>query len=806
MTVKQVIKNVRKVLQNGLGIDVIYDPPTEEPTTGRFRPATDLDLHSDVLAFCEKNYPRGLFRHQHKAIRTVLAGVNTVVTTRTSSGKSLIYSLPVFDAMCRAPETTALFLYPQKALANDQFIKLQKMARNIERVSGLCSSNSVLVARYDGSVPSELRPEIREGAQIILTNPDMLHLGILQHHDRHWTRFFKRLRYVAVDECHEYRGVFGTNVAWVLRRLRQICNWHGSDPCFIATSATVKDPQLHMEHLVGAKFVSVGPDSDGSSQGRRKVWMVTGTDHYYETGRRLAFELAEHGLTVLAFCPSRKAAERMTSWLSKSDSEQHPYVRVYRSGLSSQERDEIEHGLRSGTVRLVFSTSALELGIDIGAIDAVICIGLPSTMMSLWQRAGRAARNGKEGATVFIPADTPIDSYFARHPEEFYGRSHEPLVLNLANERILCQHYACAVQEVGGDEDRLGLELLGTEMTQVHRLRSEGKLNREEFYRSDPHAEVNIRSTGEGTYSLMLGDARVGEIDSFHLLREAYRNAIYLHGGRPFRVKDVIRGRRQVQLQAEYTKHETVPYIRTRIRLKRQVSTSDYSGIRIATAALDVTETLIAVTEKDRSGKAVRVWQGASGMSPHQLPTEGVMLLIKPPLWDSLCDELGAAAQRALQACERLLWGLFPTVVGPCDLQDYSSGVDQLPTGEHAVFLYDQVYDGAGLTKSAFHKLGDLIEKSLERLVSCDCQTDAGCIRCIANPRVNEEASKRATSQVLAALQEMIAHETPRVVHADVDWETKLASRENSCRQCSSTVPIGARFCPNCGEPQETKS
>ena len=243
----------------------------------------------------------------------------------------------------------------------------------------------------------------------------------------------------------------------------------------MATSATVQEPKAHMERLTGVEFTSIDSDLDGSLQGRRKFWMVGADEHYYETGRKLALALADAGLTVLAFCPSRVCAERMVARLPKSERGENSQVRVYRAGLSPKEREEIEQGLRDRSVRVVFSTSALELGIDIGEIDVVLCVGLPNSMMSLWQRAGRTARAGREGAAILIPADTPIDTYYAGHPDEFFGRDHEPLVLNLSNRRIVCQHYACAVQEAGGDENRLNLEVLGREIACVQQLRAEGK-------------------------------------------------------------------------------------------------------------------------------------------------------------------------------------------------------------------------------------------------------------------------------------------------------------------------------------------
>ena len=234
-----------------------------------------------------------------------------------------------------------------------------------------------------------------------------------------------------------------------------MCQRYGSSPTFIATSATVQSPQEHMERLTGLSFACVGYDEDGSSQGERKFWMVRPEEHPHDAGRKITLALAEAGLTVITFSPSRTAAERMIARSGRDNMDSEPpFVRVYRAGLTSMEREEIERGLRDRTVRAVFSTSALELGIDIGAVDVVVCVGLPSTMMSLWQRAGRAGRAGKQGAVILIPGQTPIDAYHSAHPERLFDRNHAPLVLNLSNQHVLHQHYACAVKEAV-DETRL---------------------------------------------------------------------------------------------------------------------------------------------------------------------------------------------------------------------------------------------------------------------------------------------------------------------------------------------------------------
>jgi DEAD/DEAH box helicase domain-containing protein len=363
---------VDRLLAADDGLTVCYDPPAVPPTEGAFD-SLPSGLHPELSDYLNRRFPLGLFRHQRVATLHLLAGRPTVVSTRTSSGKSLIYSIPVFDRLLTEPAFTALFLFPQKALANDQLQKLTAAVDELPSLARRRTSTPYLIARYDGATPKDERPEIREQVQILLTNPDMLHYAILAY-PGNWERFLSQLRYVVVDECHEYRGIFGTNVCYLFRRLRALCRRHGSSPTFIATSATVQSPQEHLERLTGLPFVCVGQDEDGSNQGERKFWMVRSEEHAFDAGRKITLALAEAGLTVLTFCLSRTAAEQMIARSGRDNREaEPPFVRVYRAGLMPAEREEIERGLRDRTVRAVFSTSALELGIDIGAIDVVVC-------------------------------------------------------------------------------------------------------------------------------------------------------------------------------------------------------------------------------------------------------------------------------------------------------------------------------------------------------------------------------------------------------------------------------------------------
>lgn len=788
------IEIVRGLLGADSGLTVCHDPAAEPATDGAFGPPPP-GLHPELLQHLARRYPRGLFRHQCAAARHLLAGQHTVVATRTSSGKSLIYSIPVLDRLLTEPTSTSLFLFPQKALANDQLQKLAAVADDLPSLASQRLASPHLIARYDGATLNDSKPGIRAGVQLLLTNPDMLHYAVLAWHDKHWVRFLSRLRHVVVDECHEYRGIFGTNVSHLLRRLRALCQRYGSSPTFIATSATVQAPQDHLRRLTGLPFECVGPEQDGSRQGERKFWMVRPEEHPHDAGRKLTLALAEAGLTVLTFSPSRTAAERMISRSGRDNKESEPpFVRVYRAGLTSSEREEIERGLRDRTVRAVFSTSALELGIDIGAIDVVVCVGLPTTMMSLWQRAGRAGRAGKQGAVILIPGQTPIDAYYSAHPERLFGRDHEPLVLNLGNQRVLHQHYVCAAKEAG-DEVKLDTATLGEEVAGVKAQRDAGLLTDEVFYLSEPHRGVRIRGAGGEAYKLVCDNVEIGEIDPFHLLREAPRNGIYSHGGTRYRVKDVRVSDRQVRLSREFCPHFTTSAVRTSIRVRRLPLLRRHGRVVIGRATLEVNEYLLGVTEKHLSGQVVRSYPGA-GMPNNRLPTEGTMLRLEPQLWQEVVARLGEPSAKAgLEATARLFGSLFPTVTGPCDTSDYSAAADAPRDGTAAVYLYDTAPYGVGLAFEAYDRMADLVARAAEQVRTCPCGTDEGCFQCVRNPQAEVPASKAAT----LALLEMIGAElscAPVVIPVASD---DLPPPTESCSACQEPHKPSARFCDNCG-------
>jgi len=798
------IATTETILRDSKDFQILYVPPVIEPSAGEFASFDQSSLHPAILEPLVQRFPSGLFTHQHKAIERVLAGQHTVTATRTSSGKSLTFALPALHSLCDDANATALFLYPQKALANDQLQSLKDLAGSIGPAASLLKRNPDFISRYDGGVPGDDRGSIRKSVQMLITNPDMLHIGILQHHQTNWSRFFANLKLVAIDECHDYRGAFGAHVAMVLRRLRLACRIHGSSPVFTASSATIADPQQHLHRLTGLDFGLIGPDMDRSLQGRRKIWMVGGQAHHHDLGQKLAVQLVKQGLRVLVFCPSRVGAEKMLEGMRVSDGIPTDQMEVYRAGLSSEQRSKIERGLKAGTTRLVFSTSALELGIDIGQLDAVICVGLPSTMMSFWQRAGRVARGGREGAIILIPGNSPVETYYAQRPQEFFTKDHEPIAVNIDNDKIVCQHYACAIDENGSDESSVDASLLGPTAERVQGQRARGEYcGADDFVCNNPHGSVNLRSNGDESFKLVASGKTIGEIGMSHLLREASRNAIYRHGGAKYRVQAIVRGEGIVRLVKENSPNDTVAFVRKGLTLRKRLKGTDHPGLQMAVGVLEISEYLETLTEKEPSGKIRRTWTRPGGHPMYRLKTEGVLIIPKAPI----CQELrqsAATIKVAAESAERLLAGLFPTIAGPCDSQDYSSGIMTTGEGDTAIVLYDSAYGGIGLTEAAYRRTSELVDHALDRVHSCQCETDAGCIRCVAHPRQESDASKSAAITLLQSIKASLdaGSGTSWVADDDSSGPTyPVASAE--CPSCQSAITKPGNFCQNCGHKLE---
>ena len=394
-----------------------------------------------------------LYTHQAAAIEHVLAGRNVVITTPTASGKTLCYNAPVLNAILRDPSTRALYLFPTKALAQDQLAELHALSEQLSRQDEL----EIGVFTYDGDTPQDARRAIRGRAHVVLSNPDMIHSGILPHHPR-WAKLFENLRFVVIDELHAYRGVFGSHLTNVLRRLRRVCQHYGSDPTFICSSATIANPRELAEALVERPFELVS--ESGAPRGEKFFLFVNPPvvnqqlgirRSYLAETRRVAAEFLKRRLQIIVFAQSRLSTEILTTYL-KDDFDGPPgtadQVRGYRGGYLPQRRREIEKGLREGTVRAVVSTNALELGIDIGALDVCVMAGYPGTIASTWQRAGRAGRRSARSAAVLVASSAPLDQFVVRNPTYFFDAPPEHALINPDNLHILVDHVKCAAFEL----------------------------------------------------------------------------------------------------------------------------------------------------------------------------------------------------------------------------------------------------------------------------------------------------------------------------------------------------------------------
>jgi DEAD/DEAH box helicase domain-containing protein len=523
------------------------------PITARHEPLPD-SMDRRLRTALERHGIDQLYSHQAEAIALVAQGRNIVVTTPTASGKTLCYNLPVLDAILKDPAARALYLFPTKALAQDQMAELQDLTRLLADAG----AGEIGVHTYDGDTPQDARRTIRTRAHVVLSNPDMLHSGILPHHPR-WAKLFENLRYVVIDELHAYRGVFGSHLCNVLRRLRRVARHYGSDPQIICSSATIANPRELAERLGERPFALVS--ESGAPRGEKFFVFVNPPVVNRELGirrsylsetRRVAGEFLRRQLQVIVFAQSRLATEILTTYL-KEDFEDIPgmpeLIRGYRGGYLPLRRREIERGLREGQVRGVVSTNALELGIDIGSLDVAVLAGYPGTIASTWQRAGRAGRRNARSASVLVASSAPIDQFVVRHPWYFFDASPEHALVNPDNLHILVNHVKCAAFELpfttredfGGVNVQDVLAIL-QESGVVHRSGAVDDDEAQWHWTSEsyPADAVSLRSISSDNFIVVdqTNEANIiGETDFTSGPATLHPKAIYMIEGRLFQVE-----------------------------------------------------------------------------------------------------------------------------------------------------------------------------------------------------------------------------------------------------------------------------
>jgi DEAD/DEAH box helicase domain-containing protein len=699
--------------------------PAREARTAPF-PDT---LHPKVRAALEAQGVDSLYEHQAEAWDVAAGGRHVAVVTGTASGKSLAFNLPVLDALAREPKRRALYLYPTKALAQDQLRSLTSF--KVPRIRA---------AIYDGDTEAERRWQIRKWSNLVLSNPDMLHVGVLPHHDR-WGDVLSNLAYVVVDEAHVYRGVFGSHVGNVLRRLRRIARVYGADPQFLLASATISNPGELAHSLLGLDVTVIGDDAAPRAERTIALWNPPLVDEELglrasalgETSRLMA-ELVSRGLRTLCFAKSRKSAELIHRFtLDRLGREYAGRLSPYRAGYTPAQRREIEQRLAAGEVLGVAATNALELGIDIGLLDCVISTGFPGTVASLRQQWGRAGRRG-HGLAVLVATEDALDQYFMREPETLLDRRVEAAILDHTNPRVLDGHVRAAAFEAPVDDaDR---DVLGDAALERAALLPELRKTPAGFVwagRDYPAARVPLRSTSPDSFSVI--DTTTGSVLGLVERERAYSTvhdgAVYLHLGEAYRVSQLDLDARQALVSPFagdlYTqaKKDTTTAIESPERVERRL------GLELSWGLVSVTEQVVAYQVKSVSTQATLDLVGLD-LPETTFETEAIWFCPEPEMLAGL--ERMPKLLGTLHAAEHALIALLP-LWAMCDRWDIgglSTNV-HFQTGRPTIFVYDGHPGGVGITARGFEAFEGWVEDTAKLLVGCPCEK--GCPSCVQSPK-----------------------------------------------------------------------
>jgi DEAD/DEAH box helicase domain-containing protein len=675
---------------------------------------------------------RQLYSHQAEAFDLAQDGKNIVVVTPTASGKTLCYNLSVLNRIIRNPDARALYLYPTKALTYDQLGDLMQWSNALDREVGVFS--------YDGDTPQDARAAVRSKGHIILSNPDMVHKGILPHHTK-WTRLFENLEFIVVDELHTYRGVFGSHVANVFRRLARICAFYGSRPQFICTSATIANPSELAERLTGEPFELIA--ESGAGEGEKHVFFYNPPvvnrqlgirRSYVHEAKHIAAAFLKRNIPAIVFANSRLITEILVRYL-KEDLETGPVpqetVVGYRGGYLPNERRQIERGLRDGRIRGVVSTNALELGIDIGSLDVAVLAGYPGTIASTWQRMGRAGRRSGMSVAVLVASSTPLDQYIATHPEYFLNQPPEMGLINPDNIHILISHLQCATFELpfGVDETFGGhnvseiLEFL-SERGFIHKAGAKWHWTSEAY----PADSISLRSISSDNFVVVetSGEARIiGEVDFSSAFTTLHEKAIYLHQGQQYYVHQLDIPERRAYVREVDSDYFTDAITYTKVKILETMERSDehnHGEVHVAHQVVGFKKIKFFTMEN--------VGSGDLNLPVQEMHTTSYWVTIPRERF----EELPFGPTERLNGLHGLAYALaqLSCVFLMCDRRDLGASVDaglDNPTFHPTIFIYDNFPGGIGLSRPLYEVRDHVLRAAAQLIESCRC--DDGCPSCV---------------------------------------------------------------------------
>jgi DEAD/DEAH box helicase domain-containing protein len=770
------------------------DPTGEIVTAVRRFPAREAEfsefpswIHTDLVAAYKAKGVRQPYSHQAAAAEAIHDGKNVVIVTPTASGKTLCYNLPVLNAILEDTDTRAIYLFPTKALAQDQLTELHDLNERLVNRFG--------VFTYDGDTPSDARKAIREKGHLVLTNPDMLHTGILPHHAR-WTRLFENLRYIVIDELHTYRGVFGSHLCNVLRRLRRIARFYGREPQLVCCSATIANPGELASRLIekdvevlsanGAPaaektFVFYNPPVVNRALGIRRS--------YLNESSRVAQEFLKHNLQTMVFANSRLHTELLLTYLQKANPQQPgkpETIRGYRSGYLPGERREIERGLRDGRIRGVVSTSALELGIDIGSLDTVVMAGYPGTIAGTWQRAGRAGRRSGSSCAVMVASSAPLDQFIVRNPDYFFGNTPEHAFIQPDNLEILVNHLKCAAFELPiapdekfGDVDVPDLCARMAEAGFLHHAGDHYHWTQEAY----PADTVSLRSVTSDNFIIIdiTGQPEViGEVDFSSALTTVHEKAIYLHGAQQYHVEHLDFKERKAYVKQVDVDYYTDAIRYTQVKVLEVAQEARASERNPSVAALRshgevLVRSQVVGFKKLKFFTNENIGAGDLQLPENEMHTTAYWITLERKLIESLpytISERQSGMFGLLHALETVA-----TLLLMCDGRDLGTAIGEKPPApndgsesivsmrmedavkagakeffEPNLYLYDAYPGGIGFSEPLFRAHELLVAKTRELIVDCGCEQ--GCPSCVGPAG---DLAPRAKEAALAILDRLCA-------------------------------------------------
>ena len=710
-----------------------------------------------------------LYKHQSETYEAIQNDENVIITTPTASGKTLAFNLPIMETMIEDEDATALYIYPAKALSNDQLHVLENLEKSLDI--------KINPNTYDGDTPKSKRYDIRQKSRIILTNPYQLHLILSWHHQ--WKRFYSNLKFIVIDESHYYKGIFGSNVAYLIRRLKRIANFYGANPQFILSSATLANPLELANRLTGEKFRLVDNDTSPSGEKdfilynpfrnyRRKKHNSEEAPSVHIETENIFVYLMLKDIQTLCFTVSRKITELIAMWAKKDmdniKKKLTHRITAYRAGYQADERREIEDGLKSRKYLGVTCTNALELGINIGSLDAVIISGYPGTMISTWQQSGRAGRSNQKSLAILVAFENQLDQYFMNNPDFFFDKPHENVIIDLSNHILQEAHLFCAAKELTLKKDE-AMDYFGVDKEVLGKLVSKKDLYqnpRGDYiypYDDNPAMSHSLDQLSNDEFRVMNNGKLLEVMERSQVYREAHEGAILINKGETYQVDSVNLASHFVNVSKNTVDYHTMVLNKVHINIEKKLSKTKYGNLKIHFGELTVEEDYYRY-KKMHFSKVIG--QFNLDLPPLKFRTKGLWFTVPREVKNNLEDLYKGEEEvfeGGLHGAEHALIGLFPLHV-MCDRFDIGglSTNYHEDTQEATIFIYDAYEGGIGITQKAVDVFVDLLKSTRDLLKNCSCHD--GCPSCIYSPKCgndNKPLHKKATEYILNYMCNLIS-------------------------------------------------